>query len=75
MILFHRLKTNVWWLKKAGFWCVSFELEEQRFFFYLTLMYSQKKTVFHLVHAHKILAFFILIRFNYCSLAHLMRHQ
>lgn len=36
MILFHRLKTNVWWLKKAGFWCVSFELEEQSFVFFLS---------------------------------------
>lgn len=75
MILFHRLKTNVWWLKKAGFWCVSFELEEQRVFFLSYINVSTKKTVFHLVHARKILAFFILIRFNYCSLAHLMRHQ
>lgn len=63
-------------LKRQGFGVYHLNLKSRGFFFfYLTLMYSQKKTVFHLVHAHKILAFFILIRFNYCSLAHLMRHQ
>lgn len=45
-------------LKRQGFGVYHLNLKSRGFFFYLTLMYSQNKIVFHLVHAHKMLSLF-----------------